>query len=236
MKKWLKRAGILLASILVLGSVAFYVYTLDFYRADDLAVKQYANQGIIQGRIHSFLNENSSIGLIVYPGGKVEAKAYAVLANRMQEIGINTFIADMPFNLAVFDINAASRIRELYPNIQEWYIIGHSLGGAMASAHVGSNADHYQGIIYLAAYPINEATLPRLIIYGDKDGVLNLERLTPFLDEAKIIRGGNHAQFANYGEQAGDLKASINTTQQQDITINLIVSFIKDTCTSCKFE
>ena len=42
-----------------------------------------------------------------------------------------------------------------------------------------------------------------------------------------IIDGGNHAQFANYGNQSGDGIASVNSTVQQNVTANQIMDFIR---------
>jgi len=41
-------------------------------------------------------------------------------------------LTKMPFHLAVLDKNAADGIHQQYPQIENWYIGGHSLGGAMA--------------------------------------------------------------------------------------------------------
>ena len=56
----------------------------------------------------------------------------------------------MPFNLAVFDINAADYAYSNFPNIKKWYIGGHSLGGAMASAYAKNNESKLNGLIYWA--------------------------------------------------------------------------------------
>ncbi len=234
MKKWLKRIG-LGVLVLTLGlGIGFYVYTLDFYRADTSALRQYENNGVVSNRIHSFIDDDANTGLIIYPGGKVESRAYALLASRFQARGLSVFIAEMPFNLAVFDIHAGNQIRQENEAIEQWFIMGHSLGGAMASSHIASQPDAYRGIIYLAAYPINDSSLPRLIIYGDQDGVLSLERLEAYQTEAIVIEGGNHANFANYGDQEGDQVSSLSTEQQQILTLELVIKFIEETCMQCR--
>lgn len=40
--------------------------------------------------------------------------------------GIASFIAKMPFDLAILSPNAADQILKDYPDIQDWYIGGHS--------------------------------------------------------------------------------------------------------------
>ena len=41
-----------------------------------------------------------------------------------------------------------------------------------------------------------------------------------------VIKGGNHAQFASYGEQAGDGVASISSESQRNQTEKEILEFI----------
>jgi predicted esterase len=223
--KRLKR--ILLISIALISFVflAFYLYTLDFYRADALALNVYQNETVeIIDDVHIFTSDSEQ-AIIFYPGGKVEVEAYAYLASLLQDQGITVFLVDMPFNLAVFNINAAAKIVETHPEIQEWFLMGHSLGGAMASAHLDKHADLYKGIIYLAAYPLNEVDLPSFILVGENDEVLDFDKLKEF--SFQTIEGGNHAYFANYGDQDGDGKAQITRASQQAQTIDAILNFIK---------
>ena len=48
-------------------------------------------------------------------------------------------LVKMPLNLAVFDINAADGIQTKFSYIDNWYIGGHSLGGAMAASYLSNN-------------------------------------------------------------------------------------------------
>ena len=57
------------------------------------------------------------VGLIFYPGGKVEYTAYIPLMQSLSEKGILCVLVEMPFNLAVFDMNGADGIKEQYPEI-----------------------------------------------------------------------------------------------------------------------
>ena len=50
--------------------------------------------------------------------------------------GVLCVLIEMPFNLAVLDMNAAEGIRVKYPEIENWYIGGHSLGGSMAASYL----------------------------------------------------------------------------------------------------
>ncbi len=131
----------------------------------------------------------------------------------------------MPFNLAVFGVNRGDSVIEKFPEIQKWYIGGHSLGGAMASSYANKHIDKVLGLILLGAYSVNTASLPTIVIYGSEDGVLNRSKLEDVKDKVEIA-GGNHAYFGNYGEQDGDGTAIITREEQQNQSILKILDFI----------
>ena len=212
---------------LLIGLIAgFFWYTSDYYRADDEAMNILNNANdVTEFDAYVELKANSDIGLIFYPGAKVESYAYLVLLNSLKEEGINVFLIKMPFNLAVLNINAADSIIETYPTIKEWFIAGHSLGGAMASQYLDKNSDLFEGLIQLAAYPLNDSEANTLILYGSNDYILDLSNLEGF--DAINIVGGNHAYFGHYGEQEGDGVALISREDQQQITIEAILEFVR---------
>ncbi|QEN03716.1 alpha/beta hydrolase [Thiospirochaeta perfilievii] len=177
-------------------------------------------------------------GLIFYPGGLVEPEAYIPLMARIaKEVNIAVFIKSMPFNLAVLNSNGANKILDEYNYIKEWYIAGHSLGGAMAASYVYDNPEVFKGLILLAAYPMDKKPLTDvdvkvLSIKGSQDGLVdnsefelskqNLPKTAQFV----IINGGNHAQFGSYGEQKGDNPATISREEQQMISVKKIKELI----------
>lgn len=161
--------------------------------------------------------------LIFYPGGKVEYTSYLPLLHRLAGSGTDCFLVHMPANLAVFGAGRAERIQESY-DYAHWYIGGHSLGGAMAADYAAEHGADLDGLVLLAAYPVSQVSVPTLVLYGSEDRVLNQEKLREnmqYLPEDTIIRvieGGNHAQFGDYGAQKGDGKASISREEQIEIT------------------
>lgn len=223
-KKWLRRISLGIGSILLLISLIFYVYTLDYSRALPESKRLYDAAPVQGTSVHTFGSLDSKIGIIFYPGGKVEAAAYALLCDELSQIGVAVFLVDMPFNLAVFSINRADQIRQDNPMIATWYMAGHSLGGAMASSHQLSREGVYSGVIFLAAYPLGPTQIPTLILKGSNDLVLDSEKLKGL--DAQVIEGGNHAGFGSYGPQKGDGEATISPQAQRALTIELIDSFI----------
>lgn len=96
----------------------------------------------------------------------------------------------------------------------------------MASSYVEENAEKLDGLILMGAYPINDADLPTLAIYGTEDIQLDLTKMRTA--EQFVIEGGNHAYFGNYGEQEGDGLASISRQEQQTIAVETMIRFIEE--------
>ena len=135
-------------------------------------------------------------------------------------------------NLAVLDPSAADGIAEEHPEITEWYIGGHSLGGSMAASYI-AKTEGFSGLILLASYSTADVShLPVLSILGSEDGVMNREKYEKYkanLPESfseTVIEGGNHAGFGIYGEQEGDGKATITGAEQISLTADTILNFI----------
>ena len=226
-----KRAIIISAvSVVVILAVCFVgcgIYLGDFYRADSEAIAAYMDgkempREYDDGSIRTE-PDGAKVGFIFYPGGKVEHTAYVPLMQALAEEGILTVTVKMPFKLAVLDVNAADGIREEYPEIEKWYIGGHSLGGSMAASYLAKNYEGFEGIILLGSYSTAKlADLPitAISIYGSEDGVLNREKYAeckanlPSGYTELVLEGGSHAYFGAYGEQSGDGIAKISREEQ----------------------
>lgn len=221
------------AFILLVGSA--YVNT--YYRASEEALKEVEKAEELGNNILVFEPENDvKCGIIFYPGGKVEYTAYAPLMEACSKEGILCVLVEMPYNLAVLDIHAAERIQELFPDVKDWYMAGHSLGGSMAASYIGEHIEEFEGIILLASYStedLSDTGLDVLSVYGTEDLVLNKEKYIEYEDNLPanytelVIDGGCHAYFGNYGEQEGDGTADISVEEQQEITVDAIKNFMR---------
>ena len=168
-----------------------------------------------------------TVGLVLYPGGKVPPAAYAPAARAIAEAGYLVAIVDVPFNLAVFDINAAQRVIEAHPEIQRWAVGGHSLGGSMASQFVGGHPASINGLVLWASYPaadLSGSDLRTVSSYGTLDhGVPSftspdaIAKLGGLVDVTfDPIEGGNHEQMGWYTGQPNDPPATISREAQQE--------------------
>lgn len=181
------------------------------------------------------LENTPHLGLIFYPGARVDPKAYAPSMRLLAKNGYLTIIVPMPLNLAFLGTNRAADIIDTYPKIETWVIGGHSLGGAMAASYVYTHPDQLDGVFLWASYATERSNLstlelPVLAIYATKDGLLEVEQGVEFLPaSAKIVQieGGNHAQFGYYGIQEGDGVATISWDSQQNQIITAMLEFLE---------
>lgn len=241
MKKYtIKRSVILvLVALVAAAALVFGVYVGDYYHADASAQAALASDNGVaisyDGDNVVFVPRKPTAGLIFYPGGKVEYTAYAPLLHALAEDGVLCVLVKMPCNLAVLDINAADGIAARFPEVEEWYIGGHSLGGAMAASYAGSHADALNGLVLLAAYStvdLHDSGLRVFTAYGSEDGVLNREKYAENRENLPddttewVIDGGCHAGFGAYGAQDGDGVPTITAEEQAEITAEKVATWI----------
>ena len=229
MKKWLKISLISLVSVMVILGGGFLVYASDYYQADETAdtILQSRAVQVREDLIILQPEDKSNTALIFYPGAKVEYTAYLPILEKLRQGGVACVLMKMPFNMAIFSANAADRAYQELSGITNWFIGGHSMGGAMASSYAAGHKDKVKGLVLLGAYIYGDV-LPEdaLTIYGTLNS--DLEKHIDYTENVIIIQGGNHAQFGNYGEQKGDPAAEISREEQQNIAVRAILEFIKE--------
>jgi hypothetical protein len=230
--------------ILITGFVLVIIFTIgiiyinDYYEADYISINNNHSANVetieTEGGFTTYApNGEIKAGLVFYPGAKVEYTSYAPLLEECAEQGILCVVVEMPCNLAFLGINRAMKAIELYPEIDTWYIGGHSLGGTMAASCASIHSDIFNGVVLLGSYSTaNISSIPTVSILGSQDKVLNLKKYSknktnlPEDYAEYVIEGGNHAYFGMYGEQEGDGVATITNMQQIEITAHHIIEFI----------
>ena len=234
-RKWKFRILVPLFALIDALVIAFLLWASAYYHADDTAVKAMQSDGVVTVEQTKsgwlFDGPSDDKALIFYPGAKVDAKAYAPILRLLAQEDMDVYLVNMPLHLAFFGIGKAGEIIE-NSAYEQYYISGHSLGGAMAAYYAAEHVSDFKGMILFAAYPTQETAIDTLVIYGSEDGVLNMARIeeAPNLVSGNynevVIDGGNHAQFGNYGEQKGDGKAVISAEDQQTQAIQAIRKFL----------
>ena len=228
--KKLIRALVIVLLLLAILAGAFFWYVSDYYRAEDVALEVLAqNDGIVTQDNLTILSPSyqSDTAIIFYPGAKVEAEAYLPLLDQIRQIGITCILVDMPFHMAIFDSDAAEDVMTQFPEIEHWYLAGHSMGGAMASKFAAEHPDEVDGLILMGAYIYGDyPDEDTLTIYGSLNQ--SVEDHIDYTENIVEIEGGNHAQFGNYGLQKGDPMAEISAEEQQKQTVEAIEAFLEE--------
>ncbi len=230
MKQKYKKVKIFITTLVVIFIVSifgFFVYVSDYYKADQIAMNVMQENSNIEVQDDLTILSPASpsdTALIFYPGAKVEHTAYLPILNKLSQSGITCILVKMPFHMVIFDANAADVVFNEFPNIHNWYIGGHSMGGAMASSYASDNPEKLKGLILLGAYVYGDYPPEKsLTVYGTFNA--NLEKNIDYKENIVVIEGGNHAQFGNYGKQKGDPDATISAEQQQDLAVEAILDF-----------
>lgn len=230
----------LLAIVCILFTTSTSAQAAIYYKATDeakaaLVSNEKVDVNYVDDKLLVFKPEAPKAGFIFYPGGSVQYESYAPLMQSLAQQGILCVIVHMPLNFAVFDVNAADGIQDKFPEIDKWYIGGHSLGGSMAATYVSKHVSDYDGLILLAGFStsdISKSGLKVISLYGSNDKVLvkpmyNLYRKKLPEDTVElVIEGGCHAQFGCYGKQSGDGEPTISGEEQRAITTKVIVDTI----------
>jgi len=179
----------------------------------------------------------ASTGLILYPGAKVPAAAYAPLARAIAEQGFLVVVVAMPLNFAIFDVGAADRAIAAHPEIRSWALGGHSLGGAMAAQYASDHGGAIAGLALCGAYSAADLASGSLVVssvYGSLDAaVARIEdpatkALLPPSASYQRIEGGNHEQCGWYTGQANDPPATISRAEQQERIVAAWVALLAE--------
>lgn len=218
-----------LALILVLGGFVIWAGTAAAPMPEALAALQSDAQVEVETDhwlVFRPVVEDPAVGLVLYPGGRVDPRAYAPAARALAEEGYLVVIVPMPLNLAFFAPDRAAEVMAAFPEISHWAVGGHSLGGAMSARFAYQNSEAVQGLVLWAAYPastddLSSHSLATASVYGTRDGLATEDKiaasrpLLPADTSCVAIEGGNHAQFGWYGPQSGDNPAAISREEQQ---------------------
>ena len=240
----LKRGLGWLFLLLLLALIGFVVWASTPARPMPEALAALQSDSQVQVETEGWLifhpvGEDPAVGLILYPGGRVDPRAYAPPARAIAAEGYLVVIVPMPLNLAVFGPDRAAGVLAAFPEVERWAIGGHSLGGAMAARFAHRQPSAVQGLVLWASYPaasddLSARELAVVSIYGTRDGLATGEKIAasrPLLPAGTrwvAIEGGNHAQFGWYGPQSGDNPATISREVQQQEVIAATLALLAD--------
>lgn len=173
----------------------------------------------------------TGVGLVYIPGAKVDPWAYAAtMSGVVAEDGLTVVITKPWLNLAFFDLRGLDSFTSLAPDVEEWIVGGHSLGGVRACL-LAEDADALALFASYCANDLSSSGLPVLSISGSEDLLTtpaNVADGRPLLPEdavMEVVDGANHAAFGAYGPQAGDGTASISLAEMTEQLTVLVGEF-----------
>ena len=241
MKTWIKRISLGLLALLIIATAAFVIWAENPLPAmpEALAALEsdaQVNVTTADWMVFTPIDAEATTGVIIYPGGRVDPRAYAPLAKEIARAGYLVILPPMPLNLAFTGINVADEIMAAYPAVENWYVGGHSLGGSMAAEYVAANPAKVDGLFLWASYSAESTdlsaipTLQVLSVYGTEDFSVEDIRVSRQRSPKDVVwvemDGGNHAQFGWYGLQPGDGVATITREAQQAWILEETLAFI----------
>lgn len=227
-----KVLSVLLITILVLSS-AMIIFANNPYEAEvqmyeEMDIETYVTKTETGSSI-VFEPESYAINIVMIPGGKVKPEAYSYVASELANNGMKVTIVKPLLNLAIFSPNQANKyVEEGKTNV----VMGHSLGGVVASM-VASNNEDFDVLIMMGAYNTSPITNQETLAITSEHDSLDMEKyneqalLVDDLTE-EHIDGGNHAYFGFYGEQKGDGEAEMTNLEQQKIVVYLITTYLNN--------
>lgn len=163
-------------------------------------------------------------GLIFQPGARVDPRAYVPLMSDLAEQGYLVVIVKQPFFIGFTALGAPGGVIEAHPEIDDWVVGGHSLGGVAASSYAGDHPDQIGGLLLWASYPsgsLADSNLAVTSVSGTEDGLAGPADIEAARNELPAdatfvaVQGAVHAFFGDYGEQPGDGMPTVPRAEAQ---------------------
>jgi len=173
-------------------------------------------------------------GLVIMHGALIEPQSYANTAAFFARRGYTVFLPHgglLRLPTGAVD-GAAARLADF--NLQEWYFIGHSMGGLAALELWRSNPGAVRAIALWGSgmpFDYTEVSVPLLFLWGDDDGILPAERMAavrsnlPAATRYVTIEGGNHRNFAMYSHQFFDHDGTLDWATQVELANEQTAAF-----------
>lgn len=242
-KQPIKGLLVSLLALMLLGVVSTLVWANTGYSASSEAQEALKQADLDNGDWYAFdtTDERSapSVGVILYPGKRAPAEAYALIAQQLsKESGALVVVTRAPLNLPILDQDAAADVIAAYPDVKRWVVGGHSLGGISAASLAKNNLPQVEGLLLWASYPsratdLSEDKIEVSSIYGSQDGFVTRQRVTeaqarlPANTTYVEIEGANHSYFGDYGAQRGDGEPTLSREEARRVIVGASVDLIE---------
>ena len=247
MKKTLKIIGISIA-VLVIGMYAYLAISSERNKAEPSAeaLAFMDSDEAVTVQFDDWLTltpaaKTPKTGIVFYAGANCDVRGYTPVWKAIAAEGYLVVSPTLPFNFAIFNPNAADEVRAAYPEIEQWIIAGHSMGGAMAGTYADNNRDTLAGAIVFDSYPpgsnsLADADLPILTFERARpDGTrsqkfVDNENLYPESVERILIPGAQHMYYGSFdgGSYKEEWEPGIEREAMQSIVIEGLTSWLAE--------
>jgi pimeloyl-ACP methyl ester carboxylesterase len=253
LRRWIRRiwisTGLLATGIFVIWSLIAFRASAEARAADgsDTSVRVERSDGV--RRFTPMNGATNEVGLIFFPGGMVDPRAYAPLARAVATEGHTAVIMELPRrgafggadDPALFD--RAQRIMTSSGGPRRWIIAGHSRGAVVTSQLASERPPRMAGVVLIGTtHPrdvdLSGLTVPVTKIVATRDGLARSaaveanRHLLPVSTRWVRIEGGNHSQFGWYGFQPGDRFARIEADDQRRRMIDAVLAALRSAADS----
>ena len=243
-RRWL-RVGFVLWALFAMGWLANSVRTRG---VDEKTLRSNEEVSVLNNETSLAFVPPSTSGhaaLVFICGSGIAAEAYAPLLRPVAEEGFPVFVVRLPYRFAPLEshkraaIDRARGVIAAHPEVKQWVIAGHSLGGALAARMARLDSASLSAMVLVATtHPKDDdlsfLRIPVTKIYASNDGVAPPDRvlgnrgLLPSHTKWVEIAGGNHSQFGRYGHQLFDGTATISREEQEALTRSAILDVLAE--------
>ncbi|NYZ61274.1 alpha/beta fold hydrolase [Luteimonas deserti] len=181
--------------------------------------------------------------LVFFPGGLVDARAYAPLMQAVAMDGHRAFLVRTPWRGAFGQAEAPATLAQARATTRalggRWVVGGHSRGGKAAAAYAHRYADTLDALVLVGtSHPrdisLQDAPFAVVQVLGDLDPIASLGRADrnrprlPGHARRLVLTGANHSQFGDYGFQPGDRFARMPRDAQRAATAAALHAALAD--------
>jgi pimeloyl-ACP methyl ester carboxylesterase len=200
--------------------------TLEVYRDARIVVTQ--EPGLV---MMSSATLTSTDGVLYFPGAKVDPYCYIYPLADVAASGVTVVIMKPLMNMALLDQRDMEALTAIAPEVENWTLAGHSLGGVRAC--MLASHPSVTSLVLFASYcatDISAGDLEVILVTGDQDGLIepqalkdSLPLLPPGRVTERVLVGANHASFGTYGAQPGDGVATLTPAQMRDLMTAILL-------------
>ena len=202
--------------------------TLEVFRDDRIQVSEADGSIVMQATEGA-----GTTGVLYFPGARVNPYSYLYPLSEIAASGVTVVIMDPLMNMALFDTRSIDELSLAAPQVSDWVLSGHSLGGVRAC--MLANHPDVVGLVLMGSYCANDISstaIPVLQILASGDGLIDAEalkasaQLLPPSTQKITLEGANHASFGTYGEQPGDGIATLSRAEVREELTALLVRLL----------